>query len=255
MTIPDTREIRAQYSDGEYLDAYPREACATILALCAEVERLRRMLDLRGTGPAERYWEGRWRDESAENERLRNFIVDFSETKFDRIDSRSPDPQDDLDPLTDYLAIEAWQDDARAALAQKAPIEDMNAVECTCKGNEEMCPCQNTPPAAHMVETAETPRAWRDVMDERVRQITSEGWTTEYDDVHDGAEMAHAAACYTICAAQKDGHKAPPPHAWPWDFSWWKPTDPRRDLVKAGALILAEIERLDRAALTQKGGE
>ena len=55
----------------------------------------------------------------AENERLRNFIVDFSETKFDRIDRRSPDPQDDLDPLTDYMAIEAWQEDARAALAQK----------------------------------------------------------------------------------------------------------------------------------------
>ena len=91
----------------------------TILTLCADVERLRRMLDLRGTGPAERYWEGRWRDEAAENERLRNFIADFSETKFDRIDRRSPDPQDDLDPLTDYLAIEAWQEDARAALGQE----------------------------------------------------------------------------------------------------------------------------------------
>ena len=90
-----------------------------VLDLRAENERLRRMLDLRGTGPAERYWEGRWRDEAADNERLRNFIVDFSETKFDRIDRRSPDPQDDLDPLTDYLAIEAWQEDARAALAQK----------------------------------------------------------------------------------------------------------------------------------------
>ena len=55
----------------------------------------------------------------AANERLRNFIVDFSETKFDRIDRRSLDPQDDLDPLTDYLAIEAWQDDARAALGQE----------------------------------------------------------------------------------------------------------------------------------------
>ena len=90
-----------------------------VFALCDEVDRLRRMLDLCGTGPAERYWEGRWRDEAADNERLRNFIVDFSETKFDRIDRRSPDPQDDLDPITDYLAIEAWQDDARAALAQK----------------------------------------------------------------------------------------------------------------------------------------
>ena len=37
----DTVAIRAQYSDGEYLDAYPGEACATILALCDETERLR----------------------------------------------------------------------------------------------------------------------------------------------------------------------------------------------------------------------
>ena len=41
----------------------------------AEIERLRRMLDLRGTGPAERYWEGRWRDEAADNERLREALT------------------------------------------------------------------------------------------------------------------------------------------------------------------------------------
>ena len=33
---------------------------------------------------------------------------------------------------------------------------------------------------------------------------------------------------------------------WPWSLDWWKPKDPRRDLVRAGALIVAEIERLDR---------
>ena len=97
----DTKEIRAQYSDGEYLDAYPGEACATILALCDALDGLR-----------------------AENERLRNFIVDFSETKFDRIDRRSLDPQDDLDPLTDCLAIEAWQEDARAALLRHGDDDD-----------------------------------------------------------------------------------------------------------------------------------
>lgn len=37
----DAKAIRSQYSDGEYLDAYPGEACATILALCDETERLR----------------------------------------------------------------------------------------------------------------------------------------------------------------------------------------------------------------------
>jgi len=34
---------------------------------------------------------------------------------------------------------------------------------------------------------------------------------------------------------------------WPWGKEWWKPSDRRRDLVKAGALIAAEIDRLDRA--------
>jgi hypothetical protein len=29
---------------------------------------------------------------------------------------------------------------------------------------------------------------------------------------------------------------------------WWKPKDRRRDLVRAAALIIAEIERLDRDA-------
>jgi hypothetical protein len=40
---------------------------------------------------------------------------------------------------------------------------------------------------------------------------------------------------------------------WPssWGAHWLKDTAPRRDLVKAGALILAEIERLDRAEARQ----
>jgi hypothetical protein len=37
-------------------------------------------------------------------------------------------------------------------------------------------------------------------------------------------------------------------HVWPWSREWWQPKDRRRDLVRAGALIVAEIERLDRAA-------
>ena len=34
---------------------------------------------------------------------------------------------------------------------------------------------------------------------------------------------------------------------WPFTLAWWKPVqDNRRNLIKAGALILAELERLDR---------
>ncbi len=44
------------------------------------------------------------------------------------------------------------------------------------------------------------------------------------------------------------------PEGWPesWASCWFKPKDRRRDLIKAGALILAEIERLDRASVTVK---
>ena len=38
-----------------------------------------------------------------------------------------------------------------------------------------------------------------------------------------------------------------PPDSWPWDEGDWNPQDPERDLVKAGALIAAELDRLQRA--------
>ena len=36
------------------------------------------------------------------------------------------------------------------------------------------------------------------------------------------------------------------PLFWPWDGNRWKPSTPRNDLIKAAALLIAEIERLDR---------
>lgn len=82
-----------------------------------------------------------------------------------------------------------------------------------------------------------------DVLAERRRQIESEGWTPEHDDEHSLGEMAGAAACYANNAGLG---RVLPPRSWPWDASWWKPKDRRRDLVRAAALLLAEIERLDR---------
>lgn len=80
---------------------------------------------------------------------------------------------------------------------------------------------------------------------ERQRQIEAEGWTPEHDDEHDEGDLAKAAACY---AAGEEVRSTATGYAlWPWDSDWWKSSDRRRDLVKAGALIVAEIERLDRA--------
>ena len=79
---------------------------------------------------------------------------------------------------------------------------------------------------------------------ERLRQIKAEGWTTEHDDAHESGAMARAAACY---AQEAGGRLVHPPRGWPWEKSWWKPKDRRSDLVRAGALIAAEIERINRA--------
>lgn len=90
---------------------------------------------------------------------------------------------------------------------------------------------------------------------ERQRQMDVEGWTPEHDDTHTSGEMALAAAGYASHAAAFSQINPPlsvyqsaPAELvnWPWDKSWWKPKNARNDLVRAGALIAAEIDRLDR---------
>lgn len=99
------------------------------------------------------------------------------------------------------------------------------------------------PQAAPVAQGDALTPAARDVLAERQRQISTEGWTSEHDDKeHLPGELALAAASY-VCADEQDA----PPAIWPWDWSWWKPRDRRSNLVKSGALILAEIERIDRS--------
>ncbi len=97
--------------------------------------------------------------------------------------------------------------------------------------------------------------ALTDVIAERLRQVSEEGWTAEHDDEHKSGEMALAASAYAEHAARFQNAESvgmiyatkSHPSNWPWHRKWWKPKDYRRDLVRAGALIIAEIERLDRA--------
>ena len=87
---------------------------------------------------------------------------------------------------------------------------------------------------------------------ERTRQIEEEGWTPAHDDAHRRGEMAGAAACYImhgLSISRTDlRHQVRDVvrDLWPWALRWWKPSQHRRDLVKSAALIVAEIERLDR---------
>lgn len=102
-------------------------------------------------------------------------------------------------------------------------------------------------------------KATDDVLAERQRQVSAEGWSAEHDDEHDARELARAASCYVehyigrswlFDDPRGDGplkySEEELPDDWPWDTEWWKPKDPRRDLVRAAALLIAEIERLDR---------
>lgn len=87
-----------------------------------------------------------------------------------------------------------------------------------------------------------------DVLAERRRQTEVEGFTPGHD-ASDFCELEMAAACYAGNAGGYVWAEGWPGEAvWPWSKKWWKPTTPRRDLVKAGALVLAAIERRDRAA-------
>jgi hypothetical protein len=97
-----------------------------------------------------------------------------------------------------------------------------------------------------------------EVAAERRRQVESEGWSAKHDDGQPRGSLAKAAACYAAHAGAYESLQpdvnlvaylsADVPLRWPWSHRWWKPKNPRRDLVRAAALIVAEIERLDRAA-------
>jgi hypothetical protein len=94
------------------------------------------------------------------------------------------------------------------------------------------------------------------INDERNRQIAVEGYSFEHDDEHTSSEMAMAAAFYAAPApiftqdfcGDGDIHDA-------WPEEWGDAEDARdradgwsdiRRLTVAGALIVAEIERLQR---------
>ena len=90
---------------------------------------------------------------------------------------------------------------------------------------------------------------------ERERQI-KKGWNAFHDDDHKNADLTLAAMAYAHEGAARQGNwlnfprthpKKNPPRQWPFDDYYWNPEeDAIGNLVKAGALIAAEIDRLQR---------
>ena len=94
------------------------------------------------------------------------------------------------------------------------------------------------------------------IAEERNRQILKEGWTPEHDDEHTENQLANAAATYAMDSDCRealinligDCKLLGVPPTWPFDDSYYKPSpeDRIKELRKAGALIAAEIDRLNR---------
>lgn len=82
---------------------------------------------------------------------------------------------------------------------------------------------------------------------ERERQMAVEGWAASHDDEHTEQQLLRAGICYAMAEVQDKGYAQAAVDEWPWDFSWFKNNKgPIGNLVKVGALIAAEIDRLLR---------
>lgn len=82
-----------------------------------------------------------------------------------------------------------------------------------------------------------------EITNERTRQITDEAFTLEHDDEYQEQELAKAAACYAAGDLIRHSNDI---KVWPLGHEWWKPKDLRRRCVVAAALLVAQIERVDR---------
>jgi len=99
-----------------------------------------------------------------------------------------------------------------------------------------------------------------EVAKERMRQI-GKGFDAAHDDRYVRNELLRAAIAY---ADHDDtpgpfesilGMKKGAPFGWPWDERWWRPEGKRKNLIKATALLLAEIEKMDRKAARELSPE
>jgi hypothetical protein len=154
-----------------------------------------------------------------------------------------------LQSQLDECRKERYEDEAQLAASQKALAASQAQVRELQKDKD------------RFLESCAS-RGVKLIAQERIRHISEEGWTPAHDDSHSHEEMALAAATYAVpeyvrqtTLAKTFSYMEPKRilrYLWPWDMKWWKPTphNRERELVKAGALIAAEIDRLQRDAAT-----
>lgn len=92
------------------------------------------------------------------------------------------------------------------------------------------------------------------IAQERERQVKKEKWDSAHDDRHTDGSLAAAAATYALNAVESRSHEPVKRHVlaaavnvlWPWHPQEHKVKSTKRNLVRAGALIAAELDRLNR---------
>ena len=80
---------------------------------------------------------------------------------------------------------------------------------------------------------------------ERHRQISELGWTPEYDSKYEEDDaLMEAAGAYLMASYGNEDFVDMASYCWPWPDYPFSPSDKVRNLVKAGALIAAQIDLL-----------
>ena len=82
------------------------------------------------------------------------------------------------------------------------------------------------------------------IREERRRQIEQEGYNDLHDRHHTPQILCRAAIGYALHEDPSKLVADAAANLWPWSKEFWKPKDQLRNLVRAGALIAAAIDRL-----------
>lgn len=95
-------------------------------------------------------------------------------------------------------------------------------------------------------------RVLNEIKTEREKQ-RGKGFDSSHDDRYTDNELPQAAIAYALNAALPQAH-VDCPFFWPWAVQCFKPEGRRADMIKAAALLVAEIERMDRAIAAKTTG-
>lgn len=113
------------------------------------------------------------------------------------------------------MTLEQWKQRALRAEADLKRADEANKRMRDCWGYES---------GVTLIGSERTRQAWR--------------WPLAHDILHARGELIDAAVCYL---QYRSGDSRP--DLWPWEDESWKPRDPKSNLVRAGAMIAAEIDR------------